>query len=262
MPSPPSNPTGCCCCPTASRTCGTLSTPNWCRWPEQGHRPGRRRGQPMELTPHARIAGDDRRALTSLVVERHRQGASLRAIAAELGRSYGFVHRLLDEAGVQPRHRGGDTRSPQARERRASLTGAQVAATEHITSTPEGGTTDKDAATSTDPAERASGQPPTKPKKKAGKKVRKKAQASGKPDVADGTSVSAKGAGERAKSQKAKVGTGRDEASKKAASKKTGNKKTGNKKASKRTLDKVTSDTSDKPGKSGRSGKAKKAKQS
>ncbi|WP_022909807.1 helix-turn-helix domain-containing protein [Aestuariimicrobium kwangyangense] len=221
----------------------------------------------MELTPHARIAGDDRRSLTSLVVERHRQGASLRAIAAELGRSYGFVHRLLDEAGVQPRDRGGDTRSPQARERRASSTGAQVAATEHITSTPEGGTTDKDAATSTDPPERASGQPPTKAKRKAGKKARRKAEASGKADVADGTSVSAKGAGERAKSQKAKVGTGRDEAStkaasKKAASKKTGNKKTGNKKASKRTLDKVTSDTSDKPGKSGRSGKAKKAKQS
>ncbi|MDX3772085.1 MULTISPECIES: helix-turn-helix domain-containing protein [unclassified Streptomyces] len=38
-------------------------------------------------------------------------GASIRAIADAHGRSYGFVHRMLSEAGVTLRGRGGATRN-------------------------------------------------------------------------------------------------------------------------------------------------------
>ncbi|MBN9620404.1 MAG: transcriptional regulator, partial [Actinobacteria bacterium] len=35
------------------------------------------------------------------------KGASIRSLAAEHGRSYGFVHRLLVESGTTLRGRGG-----------------------------------------------------------------------------------------------------------------------------------------------------------
>ncbi|CAM5709506.1 hypothetical protein SFUMM280S_08101 [Streptomyces fumanus] len=38
-------------------------------------------------------------------------GASIRALAEETGRSYGFVHRMLSESGVTLRGRGGATRA-------------------------------------------------------------------------------------------------------------------------------------------------------
>ncbi|MFD8919602.1 helix-turn-helix domain-containing protein [Streptomyces sp. NPDC059569] len=39
------------------------------------------------------------------------EGLSIRAIRDETGRSFGFVHRMLSEAGVDFRSRGGDFRS-------------------------------------------------------------------------------------------------------------------------------------------------------
>lgn len=41
------------------------------------------------------------------MVNRYRKGASIRTIAADQGRSYGNIHRLLTEAGVTLRTRGG-----------------------------------------------------------------------------------------------------------------------------------------------------------
>jgi hypothetical protein len=42
---------------------------------------------------------------------KYERGASIRALAESTGRSYGFVHRVLSEAGVVLRGRGGATRT-------------------------------------------------------------------------------------------------------------------------------------------------------
>lgn len=57
-----------------------------------------------------RVTGEARHALTQTMVDGYRAGASIRELAASQGRSYGFVHRLLTEAGVELRGRGGATR--------------------------------------------------------------------------------------------------------------------------------------------------------
>lgn len=62
------------------------------------------------LRKGARITGDARSALTAGIVQKYQQGASIRALADSIGRSYGFVHRLLRDAGVDFRARGGATR--------------------------------------------------------------------------------------------------------------------------------------------------------
>ena len=40
----------------------------------------------------------------------YEQGASIRTLAADAGRSYGYVHRALVESGVALRGRGGPNR--------------------------------------------------------------------------------------------------------------------------------------------------------
>jgi hypothetical protein len=45
------------------------------------------------------------------IKKKYERGASIRAIAESTGRSYGFVHRVLSEAGVTLRGRGGTTRT-------------------------------------------------------------------------------------------------------------------------------------------------------
>lgn len=89
----------------------------------------------MTLTPHQRVLGDTRLEVARLVVQRYEAGESVRAIAADLGRSYGFVHRLVVESGTPLRGRGGDTRSAEARARREGSSvvvdeGTQAAVTE------------------------------------------------------------------------------------------------------------------------------------
>lgn len=44
--------------------------------------------------------GTVRRQLAAELKARYEHGATVRALAAEAGRSYGFVHRLLSEAGT------------------------------------------------------------------------------------------------------------------------------------------------------------------
>ena len=67
-----------------------------------------------ELKKGARITGGIATSwlLTSSVVTRG--GSSIRDLASETGRSYGFVHRMLSEAGVTLRGRGGATRGKKA----------------------------------------------------------------------------------------------------------------------------------------------------
>ena len=63
-----------------------------------------------ELKKGARITGGDRNKLAADLKRRYTAGASIRDLASETGRSYGFVHRMLSEAGVTLRGRGGATR--------------------------------------------------------------------------------------------------------------------------------------------------------
>ncbi|GAA2629341.1 helix-turn-helix domain-containing protein [Actinomadura fulvescens] len=60
-----------------------------------------------QLPPRRRIKGEDRRSAASAFVSRYESGLSVRALASESGRSYGFVYKLLQENGAAMRGRGG-----------------------------------------------------------------------------------------------------------------------------------------------------------
>lgn len=62
----------------------------------------------------ARITGPDRVRLAAEVCQKYRNGESIRTLAAETGRSYGFVHGLLVDSSVPLRGRGGATRRRRA----------------------------------------------------------------------------------------------------------------------------------------------------
>lgn len=53
------------------------------------------------------VRGKDRTKLKNDLKKRYRKGASIRQLAEEEGKSYGFIHRLLQEASTQLRSRGG-----------------------------------------------------------------------------------------------------------------------------------------------------------
>lgn len=63
----------------------------------------------------ARITGNDRSKLAGELKKKYTQGSSIRALAEETGRSYGFVHRILTESEVKLRGRGGATRGKARR---------------------------------------------------------------------------------------------------------------------------------------------------
>jgi hypothetical protein len=63
-----------------------------------------------QLGKGRRVSGGERSALAADLTRRYAAGASIRALAADTGRSYGFVHRLLRENDVTLRGRGGATR--------------------------------------------------------------------------------------------------------------------------------------------------------
>ena len=62
------------------------------------------------LAKGSRISGPQRTTLASQYAKRYTGGESIRTIAEEAGRSYGFVHNVLKESGVVLRGRGGATR--------------------------------------------------------------------------------------------------------------------------------------------------------
>ncbi|MFI9553699.1 helix-turn-helix domain-containing protein [Nonomuraea endophytica] len=68
----------------------------------------------MKIEKRKRITGAEREQLTADVAARYAAGGSVRGIALSIGRSYGFVHRLLVEGGVALRGRGGDFRKARA----------------------------------------------------------------------------------------------------------------------------------------------------
>ncbi|WP_372593229.1 helix-turn-helix domain-containing protein [Actinotalea sp.] len=68
-----------------------------------------------------RVTGERRSDLAKDLVDRYSRGESIRALAQDVGRSYGFVHALLIESGVPMRSRGGATRGAAAEKRRAEL---------------------------------------------------------------------------------------------------------------------------------------------
>jgi predicted transcriptional regulator len=68
-------------------------------------------GDVADLKKGARITGNSRDKLASDLKKKYEKGASIRALAESTGRSYGFVHRVLSESGVQLRGRGGATRT-------------------------------------------------------------------------------------------------------------------------------------------------------
>jgi hypothetical protein len=55
-----------------------------------------------------------RQKLTQELKRRYENGESIRTLAAEINKTYGFVHRVLVESGVKLRGRGGKTRGRNA----------------------------------------------------------------------------------------------------------------------------------------------------
>ena len=62
------------------------------------------------LKKGTRVTGDDRAKLAGDLQRRYLAGESIRSLAVSIGRSYGFIHRILAESGVTLRSRGGATR--------------------------------------------------------------------------------------------------------------------------------------------------------
>ncbi|MFI7048986.1 helix-turn-helix domain-containing protein [Streptosporangium sandarakinum] len=60
-----------------------------------------------ELRKYERVTGAEREKLKEDLQRRYAAGESMRQLASSTGRSYGFVHRLLEESGVTRRPRGG-----------------------------------------------------------------------------------------------------------------------------------------------------------
>jgi predicted transcriptional regulator len=63
----------------------------------------------------ARVTGAEREELARSLETQYRAGASIRELSASTGRSYGFIHRMLSDAGVPLRGRGGATRDRMSR---------------------------------------------------------------------------------------------------------------------------------------------------
>jgi Helix-turn-helix domain len=61
-----------------------------------------------EPEPKKRVTGADRVILRAQLREKYITGGSVRALAAEVGKSYGFIHRILTEGDdFALRDRGG-----------------------------------------------------------------------------------------------------------------------------------------------------------
>jgi hypothetical protein len=67
-----------------------------------------------ELKKGSRVTGTERDKLSTGLKKKYDGGASIRQLAADTGRSYGFIHRVLSESGAKLRGRGGATRTKKA----------------------------------------------------------------------------------------------------------------------------------------------------
>jgi hypothetical protein len=68
------------------------------------------------LSKGRRITGDERGALSHELRRQYEGGRSIRDLAADTGRSYGFIHRVLKESGAKLRGRGGPNRRGSSRQ--------------------------------------------------------------------------------------------------------------------------------------------------
>lgn len=68
-----------------------------------------------KIAKGVRIVGEERDVLVSELTQRYAAGESIRSIAQDIGRSYGFVHGALRQADTPLRGRGGATRSNPSR---------------------------------------------------------------------------------------------------------------------------------------------------
>ena len=68
------------------------------------------------LAKGSRVTGPQRAELATELGRRYTGGESIRALAEGTGRSFGFVHGLIKEAGVAVRGRGGATRGAAAKQ--------------------------------------------------------------------------------------------------------------------------------------------------
>ena len=73
-----------------------------------------------DLSRNQRVTGSERAKLGSELLKRYEKGQSIREICSDTGYSIGRVRRLLVDAGVEFRGRGGT----QGRPRRAKETAA------------------------------------------------------------------------------------------------------------------------------------------
>ena len=67
-----------------------------------------------ELKKGRRIVGAERDSLTDEVRGKYEAGASIRELAEQTGRSYGFIHRLLTESDTTLRGRGGSAKKQRS----------------------------------------------------------------------------------------------------------------------------------------------------
>lgn len=66
-----------------------------------------------KIAKGVRVVGEQRAALGSELAQRYAAGESIRSIAEDIGRSYGFVHGVLRQSDTPLRSRGGATRGPR-----------------------------------------------------------------------------------------------------------------------------------------------------
>lgn len=62
----------------------------------------------IQLGAFEHVRDDERQELATVLRAEYERGASIRDLAERSGRSYGFCHRLLHEAGTDLRARGGN----------------------------------------------------------------------------------------------------------------------------------------------------------
>lgn len=72
------------------------------------------KAKPKSEIANRQITGAERERLTRQVVAKYKAGGTVRSIAAEIGRSYGFTHRLLADSPEGLRQRGGNRRQRKA----------------------------------------------------------------------------------------------------------------------------------------------------
>jgi predicted transcriptional regulator len=75
-----------------------------------------------------RITGSTRTRMAADLKKKYEKGASIRTLARLTGRSYGFVHRILSESGVQLRARGGSLRRRPSQTLRTARSSRQIGA--------------------------------------------------------------------------------------------------------------------------------------